>query len=297
MDKLDSYERSVEIAQSIVDLQESRIPLGTATSADVSSSSVDLVNTKNLRDTAQTDAKAALYTLNVLLGDPAGKQYRIEEEIKFLPIKVTEQVLFNTYLNESPNIKNARKDITKSQMGLELAEKNMLPLPTIKFSGVTVGYNNGYYGNQPEYFTQAAGNSNFDVFAVVSLSVPLTGPGGLFGSRTIETSEIQVDQNELRFRNTVNKDHQQILQLIQNIRQFETTVDNNHQNYTSSMDVLESVFNKFATTRTVSRLDIRDAINQARDSEIALDEAILSHLNFKTQLAAFIGVDYLPRME
>ena len=51
------------------------------------------------------------------------------------------------------------------------------------------------------------------------------------------------------------------------------------------------------TQTTVSRLDIRDALNQARDSEIALSAAILNHLNFKTQLAAFIGVDYLPRME
>lgn len=300
LDKLDANQRSVDIAQAIVDLQQSRVPLGKATATDVSSSTVDLLNAKNNRDQAESAAKTALFTLNILLGDKAGTHYRIEEQINFLPIKVTEQVLYETYLRESPDMKNARLALTNSQLNLELTHKNQLPLPTIQFSGVTVGYNNGYYGTTNGITTQNANPSalsNLDVSARINLTIPLIGQGGFLNHRVVESAQLQVDQNELQLRNTANKDLQQILQIVQSIHQFETAVSNNRQSYRSSIAVLQSVFDNFMKNTTVSRLDIRDALNQASTSEIALTDALVQHLNYKTQLAAYIGVDYLPRME
>ncbi len=297
LDKLDGYERSVEIASAVVRLLESRAMIGKAAATDVSSSTVDLLNIKNLRDQTSTDAKSALYSLNVLLGDEVGTPYRIEEEIQFLPIKVTEEVLVQTYLKDSPNIKNARKDLLKSHLSLELTEKSLLPLPTIKFSGVTLGYGNNIYGGKLDSYTAAAGQKNFDISASVSLSVPLTGPGGLFSSRTVEASRITRDTSEIRLANTVNKDRQQIFDYIQKIRQYEGTVENNRESYNDSISVLESVLDGFISHKNVTRLDVRDAINQARDRQAALSDALLEHLYNKTLLAGFIGVDYLPRME
>lgn len=295
-DKLQSYERSVNIAQSILDLQRSRLPLGKTTEADISSSFVDLMNVKNLRDTAESSAIAATLTLNVLLGDPSGTNYIINEEISFLPIKVTEKVLYETYLAQSPDIKNARKDFIKAQMNLELSEKNRLPLPAIRFNGINLSYTPNYYSSSAT-LNPTGSNTNLNVSASIGFTLPLSGPGGLFGSRVIEGAEIQVSLANLALTNTANRDLQTILQTVRNIRQFETTIDNNRQLYSSSISVLESVFKKFVTDKSVSRLEIRDALAQARDSEIGLSEAILSHLTNKTQLASFIGVDYLPRVE
>jgi outer membrane protein TolC len=297
LDKLDASNRSVEVAQAIVDLQESRLPLGKASQNDISSSTIDLLNAKNQRDQNETLTKNTLWSFNILLGDSVGTKYRIEEDISFLPIKVTEQILFDTYLSESPNMKSARKDLTKSHLNLELQEKSLLPLPTIKVSGVTASYTNGYYGNKADLYTQNSGNTNIDVIGSVNLSLPILGPGGLMGHRIVEQAQIQMDQSELRLRNTANRDRGQVFQLVQNIRQFEVTVSNNRQSYKSSVSVLEDALASFSNGKTVSRLDIKDAINQARDSEIQLRDAILQHLSYKTQLAAFIGVDYLPRME
>lgn len=297
VDKLDAYERSVEIAQAMVNLQESRALLNKASWTDVSSSTVDLMNVKNLRDQAQTDESGALFALNVLLGDPVGTKYNIKEEIVFLPIKVTEDVLYQTYLNASPNIKNARKDYLEAQMQLELTEKNLLPLPTVQFSGLNVGYGNNFYGGKSGVYSGAPGQKNIDISAGISFSLPLMGPGGLFGTRNMERSQIALDQSELSIRSTTNQDQQTILQFVQNIRQFELTVENNKKSYQNSMIVLQSVFTSLNDSKVVSRLDIRDALNQARDSEINLSSSLISHLFFKTQLAAFIGVDYLPRME
>jgi outer membrane protein TolC len=296
LDKLASYDRSVNIAQSILDLQKSRLPIGKSTEADVSSSFVDLMNVKNLRDTAESNVTAATLTLNVMLGDPTGTTYKINEEITFLPIKVTEKILYETYLEQSPDIKNARKEFIKAQMNLELSQKNLLPLPTIKFSGINLTYTPQYYSSTATLNPYGT-NTNLNVSSSIGLTLPLFGPGGLFGSRIIEGANIQVSLADLTLRNTANRDLQTILQTVRNIRQFETTIENNRQLYTSSISVLESVFKKFVSNTSVSRLEIRDALAQARDSEIGLSDAILNHLTNKTQLASFIGVDYLPRME
>jgi outer membrane protein TolC len=296
LDKLQSYERSVNIAQSILELQKSRFPLGKTTEADISSSLVDLMNVKNLRDTAESSVIAATLNLNILLGDPSGTNYVINEEISFLPIKVTEKILYETYLAQSPDIKNARKDFIKAQMNLELSEKNRLPLPAIKFNGINLYYTPKNYTNTGT-LNPSGSNTNLNVSTSIGFTLPLSGPGGLFGSRIIEGAEIQVSLANLALTNTANRDLQTILQTVRNIRQFETTIENNRQLYSSSISVLESVFKKFVTEKSVSRLEIRDALAQARDSEIGLSEAILNHLTNKTQLASFIGVDYLPRME
>jgi hypothetical protein len=181
-------------------------------------------------------------------------------------------------------------------MNLELSEKNRLPLPAIKFNGINLYYTPKYYTNAGT-LNPTGSNTNLNVSTSIGFTLPLSGPGGLFGSRIIEGAEIQVSLANLALTNTANRDLQTILQTVRNIRQFETTIENNRQLYASSISVLESVFKKFVTEKSVSRLEIRDALAQARDSEIGLSEAILSHLTNKTQLASFIGVDYLPRME
>jgi outer membrane protein TolC len=258
---------------------------------------MDMITSMNLRDTAETSAKTALYALNVLLADPPGKLYQINDEVKFLPIKVTEEVLYQTYMRESPTMKGLRKDLQRSQLQLELTEKNLLPLPTVTFSGVTLAYKNQYYGSSTDLYTQYSGNPNLDVTASVNLSIPILGPGGLFGRRRVDQSQLTVDQTQLRMRTTSDRDYQRILDYVQSIRQYETTVANNRMGYQSSVSVLEAVARRLMDSKPVSRLEIRDAINQARDNEIALSDAIKQHLFYKTQLAAFIGVDYLPRVE
>ena len=297
LDKLDAATRSVELAQAIFDLQESRAALGKAAASDVSSSSVDLMNAKNLRDTLDTSAKNALWALNPLLGDPVGTPYEIDEQISFLPISLTEDMVYAVYLRESASMKTLKTTLKKAELALELEEKNKLPLPKITFSGITVSYNNSYYGNRPDLYTSSSGTTNLDVNASVSLTLPLLGSGGLFGGRTVELAQITRDQAELRLRDQGNRDKAAIYQVIQNIRQYEQTVNNNRESLKTSSEILEGVLQKIEKAENVSRLDLKDAIAQARQAEIALSESILAHLNYKTDLAQTIGVDYLPRLD
>ncbi len=295
-DKVDSANRSIEIAQAMADLQESRFRLGKATKADFESSSIDVFAAKNLKDQLETNSKIALFALNTLLGDPIGTKYRIDEEISFLPISLNEDLVYETYQKNSPNMKTARSDLKKAELALTLEQRNRIPLPTFSFSGITVSYQNHYYGNTPDLYTGYTGNVNFNVSASVGLTIPLLGPGGFLSSRTVESAEIGLDRAELKLKDLASKDRSQIFQFIQNIRQGEITVKNNRESLVRSVNVMESVFQRYFNG-AVSRLELRDAITQARSVEISLSESTLGHLRDKMQMAQLLGVDYLPRLD
>ncbi len=295
-DKVDSANRSIEIAQAMAELQESRYNLGKTTQADYESSAMDLFTARNLRDQLETNSRIALFSLNTFLGDPIGTKYHIEEEISFLPISLNEDIVYESYQKNSPIMKSAKNELRKAELSLSLEQRNRLPLPTFSFSGITVSYSNHYYGSSPDLYTSATGNPNFNVSAYVSLTVPILGYNGLFGWRAVETAHIDLERAELKLRDSSAKDRSLIFQHIQNIRQVEVTVQNNRESLIKSVDVMESVFQKYFSG-AVSRLELRDAITQARSAEISLSEGILFHLSSKMQLAQLIGVDYLPRLD
>lgn len=297
LDKLQAAKRSLELSEAIAALQESRLPLGKATESDVSSARIDVLSAMSRRDAAATTAKSAQWILNNMIGDSIGAEYDIQEKISHLPIKVTEDVLIQTYLKNAPSIKAAKVALTKAQMNLELELKNKLPLPKITFSGLTFSYTNHYYGGRTDFYTTTTGKNNLDVAAAVNLSLPILGTGGFLGSRAAEQARIAVSQAELSLRNTADSESLQILQFVQNVRQQEEAVKNSKEAFDKSTELLKSLFTRFNTDETLSRLEIRDSIQQARDSEFLLREAILSHLSSKMGLAKLIGVDYLPRLD
>jgi outer membrane protein TolC len=291
-DKLEAAQRSVEISEAIAGLVKSRQRQGQANERDVSSSEVDVLNARNELNQRRTNAKSFFWTLNQLLGDPIDTQYVITEEIKFVPLRISPEQALRIYLEQSPSMKNAVRDLRKADLTVELEEKNRLPLPKISFSGVNVGYTNQYFGTRPDLYTNQAGTSNFDIIASVNLVLPLTGPGGLFNSRRVEQTHISRELTEINYRDISARDQATIFQLISSIRQDEMSISNGKKAFESSSALLDSLFSQLSNKST-SRLEIRDAIKQARDSEIALAEATLSHLSNKLTLVQLMGVDRL----
>ncbi|MGK5084095.1 TolC family protein [Bdellovibrionota bacterium FG-1] len=290
-EKVDAGKRSVDIAEAIVELVKSRVKKGSATESDVSSATVDLLNSQNDLGSRMTAAKMALWTLNQTLGDPIDTLYAVQGAIQFVPLKLTPDQALKIYMDQSPSMKNAKKDLKKADLSVEVAEKSQLPLPTISFSGITVGYTNGYYGSGHEY-TSGSG-VNLDVSAGISLSIPILGPGGFLGSRNVESARISRTQTELNYQETGNRDAVNIYNAIYRIQRTEEAIANNKQTFERSTALLDSLVGKLSS-ETTSRLEIRDAINQARSSEIQLLDTNLGHLNDKLGLAALIGLDHLP---
>jgi len=294
-EKLDASKRSITISESIVELVKSRQRLGQATDSDVSSSYVDLLNAKNSFESRLTFAKQSLWQLNILLGDPIDSQYKLQDSIKYMPVKLTPEQAIKLYYDQAPATKQGKVSIRSAELDLGVAQKNRLPLPTVRFGGLTVGFQNNYYGAKPTYYGSNQPNgSALDVSATVSLTLPLVGSGGLLNARNVEQTLLSLESAEVSIQNQRLFDESQIYQALAQLRENEQTIENQKQSLERSASLLDSLFSKLSNKFVSSRLELRDAIAQARDAEIALAEAQINHLGTKLSLSALIGTDLLP---
>ena len=292
LEKLEAAKQSVDTAEAVVELVKSQLRLKKADQSAVSSSEVDLLSAQTALNQQVVSTKSQLWTLNQLLGDPIGNQYVIEERVRFIPLKLQVDEALKIYFQNSPNIKDRKKDVKFSEMGLELSQKNRLPLPKVTFTGLTLSYGNNYYDNS-NYFGPSTNSANLDISVGVSLSLPLLGPGGLFQGRTIEQSQIAMDQSDLSYLTTVNSDSVTIHQTIEQIVQAEKGVQISQDSFKKSSEVLDKLSSDL-TTVAINRLELRDAISTARNSKIQEEDSIINHLQSKLSLAQLIGVDHLP---
>lgn len=291
LEKLDSVERSVATATAVVDVLRTRVGLNTAQAGDLSSSEVDLLNSQNNLYAARQNVLGSLWSLNQLLGDPIGASYQITDKIKFVTIKITPGEALKTYLASSPTIKDRIKDIKRNELALDLAHKNRIPLPKVTLSGLSVAYAANYYA--PGTTVTSGGGPNIEVSTSISVSLPLVGPGGLFNSRVLESSEMNLEQANIAYRVSFYSDNVAIHQLIEQIKQSEATIENNKKAFDQSASLLENLTEKLLS-ENVNRLELRDVVNQARNADITLQDSIVDHLQKKLSLANMIGVDHLP---
>jgi hypothetical protein len=71
---------------------------------------------------------------------------------------------------------------------------------------------------------------------------------------------------------------------------------NQRESFAKSASLLEGLLGHMVKG-AVSRLELRDAINQARESEFALKDSIQAHIRNKRELAELIGIEKLPGSE
>lgn len=293
-DLLDVSQRSVDQAQAIMSLIQSRQSIGKATAEDLSSAGVDLLNAKNSLLLAETDYKQATWALNLVLGDPVSQAYDVDVQFSYKPIAVPVEELLKLYRDVSPQVRNARLTLDQSQIALRLAEKNVLPLPTVTLSGLTIGETYNHNGPSQVRTTGANNSGNIDVGASLNFTIPLTGDGGLFGTRTIRQAEIAQETAEIGFWDALRQTDVQIRTQYAQILQLESQIKNNEKLLTESATVLEGAMKKFQHSTEINRLDLKNAIEQVRSAEQNFTGSIIQHISLKYSLAQLVGVDVLP---
>lgn len=292
-EKLDSSLRSVQISEAILELVKSRLKRRKATDTDVSSSNVDLLNARSELASRESSERSALWGLNQLLGDPVGTAYDIQDTIRFTPITITQEEAVKIYWEHAPTVKNGKKELRKAELALELTQKNQLPLPTVTFNGVTLSYQNSYTDGVYSAYGQSTSNPNLGIAVSVSLTLPILGPNGFFNHRQVAQSQIARDTAELTYIDSSSREVTSIHNSFAAIKRDESTILNERQVFEQSTTLLDSLFSKLSS-ENVSRLELRDAITQARNAELSLLESNIVHLNDKLDLAKLIGVDQLP---
>lgn len=293
MEKLESAKRSVDISEAILMNVKSQVRKGDAKEQDINSAQVDVLNARNEFNKLQTTSKTAFWDLNLALGDPVDTPYRIKEEIRFVPLKLSLEQAIKIYEENAPSKRNSAVALRKAELALELAEKDRIPLPSIDFSGIKIGVANTFHGATPTYANDGGSSKNMDISASVSFTIPILGPGGFLKIRTVEASRIARDNAEIGYREQIRKDHIAIFNAINGIKENELAIDNAKQAFINSQKILDDLFSKIGS-QTTNRLEIRDAIKTARESDLSLADSIQGHLASKLGLAQTLGLDHLP---
>lgn len=292
-EKLDAAERSVEMAKTLVRLVRSRVALGQATPTELSSVEVDANDATLQASSLRADYESSILSLNALLNQNAESQIRVTTPLTYKPIGMNYQQALDWFKERSPAVRSSRLMNQLAQGNLEIAEKNRMPLPTLSFSGVSVNYGNRYSGGYTSY-----SNSNpslqagtIELEATLSLSLPILGPGGLFGENNIRSSRIQVNNSEVRLQQTLINGDLQIRSTLFQLQQLEDRIRTQKLSFESSAKLLEKVVEEMSSKR-LGRLELRDAIDRSRNNEIDLLQNTFSYITQKTAFYELIGKDW-----
>ncbi len=292
-EKLDAANRSVVISEAIYNVVKSGRRIGKSSDSDVSSANVDLLNAKTQNSETARNIKSSLWALNQLLGDPNDTQYRLTTELPYVKLRLTLAEAIKIYESESPSIRDARLSVNNASMALDLAEKNRLPLPKIALSGLVLSYGNAYYGSSQALSTGTSPDGNINISASISLSIPIIGPGGIINGRTMAQARNARDLAELSYTQRKSDDLILIRNLIEATVVQEATIENQKTVAETTAELLEKLVGEMPNRR-IPRLELRDALTQARQAELSFKDAALNHFTAKLGLATLIGADHLP---
>ncbi|MBI2606173.1 MAG: TolC family protein [Deltaproteobacteria bacterium] len=293
-DLLDISQRSVDQAEAVYELIKSRIPLGKAQESDLASAEVDLLNAKNKLLEDETTYTQSTWALNNVLGDPIGHKYLIKAKIKFNKLKMKLEDAIRIYKETSPGVRDAKVALEQARITLRIAKKNFLPLPTVTFSGVTLGYDMGPRQSAKVRESTGSPSGNLDVSASVNFTIPLTGDGGIFNGRARRAAEISEEQAEIALRVAGNSTEIAVRSAYTQIVQQESTIKNAEEIFRKAASVFDASLKTLQSGTGFDRLDLKDAISSLRSAEQNYTSAILAHYNQEIELAKLIGVDELP---
>lgn len=293
-DKLEASERSMTISQAIAELIESRKSLGKATEDEQNSAAVDLLNAQVAYSTEKKNVAQISISLNTTLNATPETEYKLTTEPPFVPVHLDEKHLFDVFKKQSPTAKDAELSLVSAEMSASLAEKSRLPLPTLSFSGVTISYSSAFGGGTPPTYTSSTSSYGLiEVAASLSLSIPIFGPYGFFNEKAVRSAYISRDAAEISQKNSMMNGELNIRQKIATIKQLESQIKTLRESLAKNSKILDNVFKKAASS-SMDRLQLRDALLQARQSELNYLDSLLSHISEKNSLSEYIGLDRLP---
>ena len=294
-EKLEAAERSMAISQAVAELIDSRKKLGKATEDEQNSASVDLLNAKVAYSNERKNIDQISINLKTTLNATPDTEFKLTTEPPFVPVELDEKHFFDVYRTQSSAAREAELGLTVAEQNASLAEKSRLPLPTLSFSGITLNYSDGYAGGAaPTYTSTNSPGGMLEVAATLSLSIPIFGPNGFFNEKAVRGSYIAREQAEIAQKNAMMNGELTIRQKISTIKQLESQIKTLREALAKSSQLLNNTFKKAASNSVTDRLQLRDALLQARQTELSYLDSLLGHISEKNGLADFIGLERLP---
>ena len=291
-EQLDATERSVMMAEAILELINSRKALGKATDEEQNSASVDLLNAKVAYSEQFKTVEQTNVQLNTTLNVPPDTKFKLTTAPPFSLVKLNDKTLFEIFKTQSPTAKSLEISVQSAEISAANAEKSRLPLPSLTFSGIVLSYSQGFGYNQPGTYNNST-SGTMDVSASLGVTIPIFGGNGLFNEKAVRLAYIGLESTELSYRSQMMNAEKDIITQIAIVKQLQDQIVSRRESVTKSSKVLDSFFKK-ATSASTDRLQLRDAIREARDSEIQYLKGLLELITTKNGLALTLGLDQLP---
>jgi hypothetical protein len=233
--------------------------------------------------------------MNQLLGDPIGTIYEVETKIPdYVPIQMSPEQAFKIFMENAPESRNLRLGLRDREVSLQQAELSRLPVPIVEFSGLQLAADQGFFGyDQVNYGTTATNSANWEFAFGVSLSIPLYTKNGFMNSRTIEKARIELERQRMDYTDSIMEFRKTVFNDLANLKQVEQELKNKKR----VSQEADSILNRMASrmrTETISRLELRDAVNTARDAAVDFLDAKIAYISAKIAFANLIGLEHLP---
>jgi len=267
-EQLDATERSVMMAEAILEFAK-------------------VAYSEQFKTVEQTNVQ-----LNTTLNVPPDTKFKLTTAPPFSLVKLNDKTLFEIFKTQSPTAKSLEISVQSAEISAANAEKSRLPLPSLTFSGIVLSYSQGFGYNQPGTYNNST-SGTMDVSASLGVTIPIFGGNGLFNEKAVRLAYISLESTELSYRSQMMNAEKDIITQIAIVKQLQDQIVSRRESVTKSSKVLDSFFKK-ATSASTDRLQLRDAIREARDSEIQYLKGLLELITTKNGLALTLGLDQLP---
>lgn len=295
-EKLDAAERYLNLSISLARLVKTRVQNKKAQKDEYFSALNDVLEARNNLENARLQADQSLWDLNKILGDPIGEDYKLDGKLDFRPLKMGLNEALSQYKLSAPTLLDAKANMERRRLEWEQATRERLPLPMVTVSPLKVSLNQSFdsnYATTSGIVGRSDSHANLDVGFSVNVSVPIWSERGFLGSRTIKGAELRYEREELSSGLELQNSETRLRLLVMQIKKQESFVTNSKQQLKNSVDLLDSVFARVSSggNAGVSRLELRDSLRSAAQSEGDYREALIEHIRLKFDLARYIGVN------
>jgi len=294
-ERLDAAQQSRDLARTILELRKAEKQVGKASEDEVSTAEADLARAQDSVREQVNSLRESSLEMNQLLGDPIGTLYDVETKIPdYVPIQLSADQAFKVFMENSPEARDLRFNLRDKEILLQQEEASRLPLPVVEFSGLQMSANQGFFGyDQHAYGTTAPNSANWEFALGVTMSIPLYTREGFMKGRTVEKARLSLERQKMDYTDDIMEFRKVVFNDLANLKQVEQELRNKKR----VSQEADAILNRMASrmrTESISRLELRDAVNTARDAAVDFLDAKIAYISAKIQFANLIGLEYLP---
>ncbi len=285
LDQAEATLRSLRVAETLRKFTQNKFKLGEATQQDVDSAEFDRLQAELAVREQEGLVSIAKLTFNQVLSDSEDTDYKLQTPLEFVAVPADQ--VFDE--DQAPAIATARFGLESAGIGLETAQQARLPLPTVNMTLFSLAGSHGYTASNERISNNLR---SIDAGIGVSLSWEIFGPGGFIQSANIAQAIRNETLSKINFSRTQLATRTQMLSSIAALRALEKQIKSQESSVVESSKVLSQVVRSIAAKK-FNRVDVRDAIERSRQTEISWKQLIFQHISAKAQLALITGVKAL----